>query len=136
MNSSNGILVDLKRCTGCDACTLACQQEHGLPPGSSFVRVQTMGRPGVDEPLGKFPDLLMGWRPLFMKGCNLCAERTGAGFSPACVANCYTDALTYGDPSDPQSAVAHKIAELTGAGRALRQAEPFLGTRDGILYAS
>ena len=135
MNDGNGILVDLVRCTGCDACTLACQQEHALKPGSSYIRVETIGGPGVDEPLGKFPDLHLSWRPLFLKGCNLCSGRVSAGANPACMENCYTNALTYGDLSDPQSAVSLKIEELTQAGRVIHEAEPFLGTRENILYA-
>ena len=135
MNNSSGILVDLKRCTGCDACTLACQQEHFLSPGDSFIRVQTVGGPGVDEPSGKFPDLHLYWRPLIQKGCNLCQERTRSGFETACVENCYTDALTYGNLSDPQSVISLKIAELTNAGRVIHQAEPFLATRENVYYA-
>jgi Fe-S-cluster-containing dehydrogenase component len=135
MNNSNGILVDLKRCTGCDACTLACQQEHALAPGNSFVHVETIGGPGSDEPLGKFPDLHLYWRPLIQKGCNLCQERTKADFETACVENCYTKALTYGDLADPQSVISHKINELTRAGRVIHQAEPFLATRENIFNA-
>ncbi|MBI2320483.1 MAG: 4Fe-4S ferredoxin, partial [Betaproteobacteria bacterium] len=28
-----GITVDLKRCVGCQSCTLSCKAENGTPPG-------------------------------------------------------------------------------------------------------
>lgn len=31
------MVVDLRRCTGCQACTLACKAEHGVPVGSWFA---------------------------------------------------------------------------------------------------
>jgi len=26
-----GMVIDLKKCVGCQTCTIACKQEHGLP---------------------------------------------------------------------------------------------------------
>ena len=34
-----GMLIDLTRCIGCDACTLACKQENGTPVDVFFARV-------------------------------------------------------------------------------------------------
>src|SRR5512140_839163 len=33
------MLVDLTRCIGCDACTVACKQENGTPMDTFFARV-------------------------------------------------------------------------------------------------
>ncbi len=31
-----GMVIDLRRCVGCQTCTIACKQEHGLPPGTAW----------------------------------------------------------------------------------------------------
>ncbi|MDR7419334.1 MAG: 4Fe-4S dicluster domain-containing protein [Armatimonadota bacterium] len=47
------MVIDTRRCIGCDACTVACIAEHGLPPGVSYRTV-----PKVES--GTFPDV-QGW---------------------------------------------------------------------------
>ena len=36
-----GMVIDLKRCIGCNSCTLACKQENGTPEDVHFARVIT-----------------------------------------------------------------------------------------------
>ena len=50
-----GMLVDLERCIGCHACTIACNAEHDLPAGREWNRVETEGGDGTDEPAGTYP---------------------------------------------------------------------------------
>lgn len=37
-----GFGFDPTRCTGCDACRVACEQSHGLPPASDWRRVEKL----------------------------------------------------------------------------------------------
>ncbi len=71
-----GILIDLKRCIGCDACTIACKQEQGTPPDVMFARV-------LVREYGTFPTVKKFFLPIL---CNHCEE-------PACVTACPNEAI-------------------------------------------
>ena len=70
-----GVAVDLKRCTGCQACTMACKAENGTPPGVFWTRV-------LEKEEGTYPFAYKVFMPL---RCNHCAE-------PPCVPVCPTGA--------------------------------------------
>jgi len=80
------VVIDPKRCVGCELCTFAC------PFGLRIFRHNQ----GVAD------------------GCDFCLERISAGALPYCVASCPTDALVFGDLDDPESAVSKRI-RATGA---------------------
>ncbi len=86
MTTQCGILIDLNKCTGCNACIVACKQEFDLPPrmnalpgtkGFSFIRVECIG------PEGEYPALWMYYQPIF---CMHCAD-------PPCVEVCPAEAI-------------------------------------------
>ena len=80
--AENGfVVVDAKKCVGCELCTLAC------PYGA---RVMRQG--------GKVAD-----------GCDFCVDRVQGGQLPYCVATCPTEALIFGDPDDHQSQISIRL---------------------------
>jgi phenylacetyl-CoA:acceptor oxidoreductase 27-kDa subunit len=70
-----GMVIDLRRCVGCQTCTIACKQEHGLPASTSWRFV-------ADVEVGEYPDVRRLFLPM---QCMHCAE-------PPCVPVCPTGA--------------------------------------------
>ena len=88
---SNGLLIDYNYCTGCFACEVACQQEHGYPAGKLGIKVTEYVLEKKEE--DKFAIFYL---PFPTHLCNLCAERTGKGELPSCVKHCQAACMTYG----------------------------------------
>lgn len=65
------MLIDLRRCTGCEACTVGCMVEQKSPPGIKY-------RPVYEEEMGSFPNVKRRFTP---RPCNQCDE-------PPCVEAC------------------------------------------------
>jgi len=59
-----GLLIDLRKCTGCLACTVGCKQVHQLAVGEFWIEVFTIG------PQGTFPDVSMYWLPVMCMHCQ------------------------------------------------------------------
>lgn len=130
------ILTNLKRCTGCWTCAMACKVAYKLPQEKWWLYVKTLGDgSGIDEPAGEYPDLKMSWIPMFTQDCILCAARTKNGEDPYCVYNCPTKALTYGDLDDPNSAVSVRMKELKEKGYKVFKLPAWEKTRPEVVYA-
>jgi Fe-S-cluster-containing dehydrogenase component len=144
---SGGFLLDLNKCTGCQACLLACRIENGMDEACDWRSVLTFNErriPGLpvyhlslachhcgdppcmnqcpalayarDEATGAVvlrPELCIGckycsWTCPFdapryragagvMSKCTFCRHRLVEGLAPACVSQCPTGALRYGE---------------------------------------
>lgn len=70
-----GMVFDLTRCIGCNACTIACKAHNGTPPGIFWARV-------LEKEVGKYPTAKRIFLPV---ACNHCKE-------PPCVDACPTGA--------------------------------------------
>lgn len=57
------MLIDLTRCIGCDACTLACKQENGTPADVFFARV-------LNAEVGQYPKTKRVYIPVLCNHCD------------------------------------------------------------------
>ncbi len=59
-----GIVIDLRKCIGCQACVVGCKQVHQLAAGQFWMEVFAIG------PYGTFPDVKMHWLPVMCMHCQ------------------------------------------------------------------
>ena len=102
-----GILVDYEWCSGCRACEVACQMEHGLPPDRFGVVVAQLGPWQIEGDRWQH-----AFTPNFTDECDLCAGRTGAGKLPSWVHHCQAAVLTYGTDEQLAAQLAGKPRQL------------------------
>lgn len=59
-----GMVIDLRRCVGCNACTVACKQSNGTPPGMFYSHVSLREE-------GAYPNATARYTPML---CGHCEE--------------------------------------------------------------
>jgi Fe-S-cluster-containing dehydrogenase component len=69
------MVIDLRKCVGCHACTIACVAENKLPPGVVY-------RPVVEKEVGTYPNVSLMFMP---RPCMQCDN-------PPCTPVCPVDA--------------------------------------------
>ncbi len=104
------MVIDLRKCVGCNACTIACKQEHGTPPGVHWSKV-------LQYEVGSYPKVRLRFLPMLCMHCQEapCLEAcpTGATYRRAdglvlvdagkcigcryCIMACPYEARTYND---------------------------------------
>ncbi len=72
-----GLVIDLKQCLGCSACTTACKMEHGTPRGVFWTKV-------LQKEIGRWPNANRQYLPVACQHCD----------NPPCVEICPTGAST------------------------------------------
>lgn len=70
-----GMVIDLRKCVGCNACTIACKVENNTPPGVTYHVV-------IEEEIGRYPNVTRRFLP---RPCLQCQH-------PPCVRVCPVEA--------------------------------------------
>jgi dimethyl sulfoxide reductase iron-sulfur subunit len=73
-----GMAIDLKRCIGCHACSVACKMANNLPNKIWWNRILTIGGEAMDTPTGNYPNNQMQFLPVNCQHCD----------NPACAKAC------------------------------------------------
>ena len=110
-----GMVIDTKRCVGCNACTVACKMANNVPQDIFWTRALTDGGDMMDTPAGEFPDISMRYITVSCQHCE----------NPECVKVCPVGA-TY---KDPETGVVRQDYDKCIGCRMCMSACPYTGVR-------
>ena len=86
-----GMVIDLKKCMGCQTCATSCKLANNLPKGVWWNTVHTEGGTTIDTASGTYPDCSLQHYPVACQHCK----------KPSCVDVCPTGAST----KDPENGI-------------------------------
>lgn len=98
-----GLLIDVEYCSGCQACVLACQQEHGYSEKEYGLIIQKLGPIEISKDKWQYDFL-----PQLTDWCDLCGERVRQGKQPSCVQHCQAQCLEYGEVEELAKKVSRR----------------------------
>ena len=110
-----GMVIDTKRCVGCNACTVACKMANNVPQDIFWTRALTDGGEMMDTPAGEFPDVSLRYITVSCQHCE----------NPACAKVCPVGA-TY---KDPETGVVRQDYDKCIGCRMCMPACPYTGVR-------
>ena len=110
-----GMVIDTKRCVGCNACTVACKMANNVPQDIFWTRALTDGGEMMDTPAGEFPDVSLRYITVSCQHCE----------NPACAKVCPVGA-TY---KDPETGVVRQDYDKCIGCRMCMSACPYTGVR-------
>lgn len=110
-----GMVIDLKKCMGCQTCATSCHLANNLPQGIWWNRVLTEGGDTIDTVEGTYPNCSIRHIPVACQHCE----------NPACVKVCPVGA-TY---KDEQTGVVRQDYEKCIGCRMCMAACPYTGVR-------
>jgi len=61
--SKYGMVMDLDRCIGCNACVIACKVEHNTPGGIHFTKI-------LEQEIGTYPQAKRRFLPVMCNHCD------------------------------------------------------------------
>ena len=111
------VLIDHEKCQGHGQCKEAC------PYGVIDMNPDEDYFPDQELPIQKNSGAHRIHLPGKASTCTLCAHRIDAGIEPACVAECPSKVMIFGDLDDPESPIREKFSRSEQL-LALRETQP------------